>query len=227
MIKISFFHGSFRNNITQQRTRSLRATATIAFFLRVFVVHVGKVSHSGLLRIWIDEDLAAERELPCAEGLGKESVWREQWKLWETTYDEDIAVAVPAGRHRLRIENFGKGWVAVTKYAFTCCRVVDKPDVLACGMKTPELAMLWLQNKRSSWCNHAGGGQVGRMDAFELTAEGLRDGKYRLEWWETWKGRLERVEEIEVREGRLTLIVPGLTTDVALKVKPLRDGRAD
>jgi hypothetical protein len=32
----SLLQGSLRNNITQQRTSSLRATATIAFFLRVF-----------------------------------------------------------------------------------------------------------------------------------------------------------------------------------------------
>ena len=32
----SLFHGSFRSNITQQRTNSFLATATIAFFLRVF-----------------------------------------------------------------------------------------------------------------------------------------------------------------------------------------------
>ena len=154
-----------------------------------FVVHVDKVSHSGLLRIWVDGDLAAERELPCGEGLGKESVWREQWKLWETTYDEDVAVDVPAGRHRIRIENFGKDWVAVSKYTLTGCKVVDRPDVLVCGMRTSELAMLWLQNKRSSWYNHAGGGKVGRVDAFELAVEGLSDGRYRLQWWETWKGQ--------------------------------------
>ena len=34
-IRASWFQGSLRNNITQQRTSSLRATATIAFFLRV------------------------------------------------------------------------------------------------------------------------------------------------------------------------------------------------
>jgi hypothetical protein len=62
---------------------------------------------------------------------------------------------------------------------------------------------------------------VGRVDPFELTAEGLRDGKYLLEWWETWKGRRERVEEIEVRQGRLMLIVRSLTTDIALKVRPI------
>ena len=33
---VSCLQGSLRNNITQQRTSSLRATATIAFFRRVF-----------------------------------------------------------------------------------------------------------------------------------------------------------------------------------------------
>ena len=35
LIMVSLFQGSFRKSITQQRTSSLRATATIAFFLRV------------------------------------------------------------------------------------------------------------------------------------------------------------------------------------------------
>jgi hypothetical protein len=35
-IMVSLFQGSLRKSITQHRTSSLRATATIAFFLRVF-----------------------------------------------------------------------------------------------------------------------------------------------------------------------------------------------
>jgi hypothetical protein len=182
---------------------------------------VGKVSNSGLLRIWVDGHVAAEREWPCGEGLGKESVRREQWKLWETTYDEDLAVDVPAGKRRIRIENFGEDWVGVGKYTFTGCKVVDRPDVLVCGMKSPEVAMLWLQNRRSSWYNHAGGGSVGRVDPFELAVVGLADGRYRLQWWETWKGRELRVDETDVKKGRLMLSVPVLPTDVAVKIKPI------
>ena len=36
VIIVSMFQGCFRKSITQHRTSSLRATATIAFFLRVF-----------------------------------------------------------------------------------------------------------------------------------------------------------------------------------------------
>jgi hypothetical protein len=186
-----------------------------------FIVRVNKVSNSGLLHIWIDDQQRLQRELPCAKGLGKESVFRPQWKLWETTYDEDIAVDVPAGKHRIRVENFGRDWVAVDSYVFTGCRVLDRPDVLVCGMKTQGLAMLWLQNKESTWYNHAGNGKVGQVDPFKLTASGLQDGKYRIGWWETWKGTPGKTEEVEVRGGVLTLTVPALKTDVALTVRAM------
>jgi len=183
-----------------------------------FVVRVGKVSASGLLKVWIDGELKHQRELPCGEKLGKESVYRPQWKLWETTYDEDVAVDVPAGEHRIRIENFGRDWVTVTSYAFTGCRVLDKPDVLVCGMKTAGLAILWVQNRDSSWYNHAKR-TVRPVEAFRLSVEGLPDGRYRVEWWETWKGAPTKTDEVEVRGGRLTLTADALKTDVAVKIR--------
>ena len=42
LTRVSLFQGSFRNSITQHRTSSLRATATIAFFLRVFCPPVSR-----------------------------------------------------------------------------------------------------------------------------------------------------------------------------------------
>jgi hypothetical protein len=186
-----------------------------------FVVHVGVVSNSGLVRVWADDQVKLERELPCGEGLGKQSVYREQWKLWETTYDEDLAVDVPAGQHRIRIENFGKDWVRVTRYTFTGCKVLDKPNLLVCGMKTEGLAMLWLQNRDSDWYNHAGPGKVSPIDPFTLTVPGLPDGRYELQWWETWKGSLQHKETVTVRQGQLPLSLPVLQTDVALRLKKL------
>ena len=102
-----------------------------------------------------------------ARGSARKASGAPQWKLWETTYDEDVAVEIPAGQHRIRIDNSGKDWVEVTRYTFTGCRVLDRPDVLVCGMKADDLAILWVQNKESCWHNHAAGtvGQGGRLHA--------------------------------------------------------------
>jgi hypothetical protein len=187
-----------------------------------FVVRVGRVSASGLLKIWVDDQLKLERELPCGEGLGRESVYRPQWKLWETTYDEDIAVDIPAGTHRIRVENFGRDWVTASSYRFTGCQVLDRPNVLVCGMQSESVAVLWLQNRESSWYNHARDA-VQPVDAFRLAARGLSDGLHDVQWWDSWKGELIRTDQVEVRDGVLPLTVPPLKTDIALKIRASKD----
>jgi hypothetical protein len=92
--------------------------------------------------------------------------------------------------------------------------------VLVCGMKSRELAMLWLQNRDSCWCSH-GQGTVGKVGEFTLDLSGLPEGRCRLEWWETWKGNPGRIEATEVRGGRLRLVVQPLASDTAVKIRPL------
>lgn len=183
-----------------------------------FIIRVGRVSASGLLNVWVDDALALERELPCGEGLGKDSVYRPQWKLWETTYDEDLAVNVPAGAHRIRVENLGRDWVTVSSYRFGGCQIVDRPNVLVCGMQSEGLAVLWIQNRDSSWYNHARDA-VRPLDALGLAVLGLPDGRYDVQWWETWQGEPLRTEQLTVRDGRLPLTVPELKTDIAVKIR--------
>ena len=182
-----------------------------------FMVRVGRVSGSGLLKISIDGEVRLEHELPCGEGLGNESVFRPQWNLWETTYDEDVAIDVPAGKHRIRVENLGRDWVRVSSYRFTGCQVLDKPNVLVCGMNSDPVSILWLQNRESSWYNHARDA-VPPVDGFRLGIK-LPDGHYEVEWWETWKGEVSRTDQVEARGGVLPLEIPALANDVAVKIR--------
>ncbi len=186
-----------------------------------FIVHVAEVSEGGLLRIRIDGRQRLEKAFPCGKGLGKESRWRSEWKLWETVYDEDLSVDVSPGPHRIRIDNLGNDWVKTSRYTFTGCRLLDLPDALVCGMKTDKVALLWVQNRQSCWYNHAGHGKVGQVAPMTLTVEGLRNGNCRVEWWETWKGTLQRRDDMRVSNGSLRLSIPRLETDVAIKIKRL------
>ena len=183
-----------------------------------FIVKVGVVSNSGHLRVWVDDGLQLDREFPCGEGLGKGSTYREQWDLWETTYDEDVVIEVPAGLHEIRLENFGDDWMRIGAYTFTDCKVLDTPNVLAAGMESEDVAILWLQNLDSSWYNHAGNGEVNPVDPFTVTLR-LPSGSYEVEWWDTWLGRPLRTEELESTRRRLALEFPTLETDVALKLR--------
>lgn len=196
-----------------------------------FILTVGRVSNSGLLRIWVDDQLVLERDFPCGEGIGKEFVYRPQWSLWESVYDEDVVVNVPAGKHRITVDNDGKDWMQIRRYVFTGCQVVDRPNLLVAGLaaRRPgeggaggrlEVAILWLQNRESDWYNH-GRGEVPSVPPSVVTLHGLDDGRYEVEWWETWNGAPKRSERVSVEGGRLRLSIGELATDVAAKIRPL------
>jgi len=188
-----------------------------------FVMHVDKVSNSGLLRIFVDDQLVLGKPLPCGEGHGK--VWRrvEQWKLWESTYDLDIGVPVAAGRHRIRVENHGADWVAVNSYTFTGCRTLEKHDVVCCALACPEVAMVWIQSGDSTWVNHARhAAEIRPFPAAEFILEGFADGNYEIEWWETWKGAVQRRERVQAKGGQLILQPGPVATDVAAKIFPVK-----
>ncbi|MGC9318234.1 MAG: DUF5060 domain-containing protein [Armatimonadota bacterium] len=187
-----------------------------------FIVHVERVSAGGDLSIYVDDRLALREELPTGEGLGVESVWREQWQIWETVYDREIAVDVPAGRHRIRVENTGRDWVRVRRYVFTGARTHPRPNVMALGMSSDSAAILWLHNRDSVWHRHAGEEGVSTVPPIIASFQGLRDGRYRLERWETWEGRRSQTSAVLVEDGALTIELDELRTDVAFKLLKVR-----
>jgi hypothetical protein len=186
-----------------------------------FVVHVDKVSASGLVKVFIDGTLALERPLPCGEGHGKSWRYVEQWNLWESVYDEEIRVPVKAGARRIRVENHGKDWVAVKRYVFTGCRATERQEVLCYALAAPSAAVVWIQNGDSTWVNHARhADEILPFPAAAYTLGGFPDGTYEVEWWETWKGAPQRRERLQATGGKLTLAPGPVATDVAAKIRP-------
>ncbi|MEW6356925.1 MAG: DUF5060 domain-containing protein [Planctomycetota bacterium] len=192
-----------------------------------FLVHVGTVSSGGLLKFWLDGELVAEHKLPCGEGLEKESQWVEQWKLWQTTYDRDFGIEVPAGKHEIRVENTGADWVGVNHYRLTEYHTIEGPDALVLGLQNDEMAIVWIHNRESTWLNHAAKKTVAPVEPSILTITGLMDGPQRLEWWETWKGAVMRVEQVDVVGGVLSIHLPEIATDIALRLLPPTPETAD
>jgi hypothetical protein len=186
-----------------------------------FILHVDDVSNSGLVKVMLDGIKVAEYDLPCGEGLGVRSEYRQQWNLWETVYDKDFSLDIPAGKHRIQVTNEGKDWVRVTSYTFTGCQILDRPNILVCGMQSPGMAVLWIQNRDSDWFNHQAG-KVGKVDAARITLQGVPAGRCRVQWWETWKGGKQKEEMVTATNGKLVLNLPPLETDIAVKIYPAR-----
>ena len=215
---LSLLHGGGHRDLVSPPTFEVTYPADGAF-----VVRVEKVSNSGLLKIFVDDRLALEKPLPCGETCGKSGRYVAQWKLWESVYDEDVSVPVPAGAHRIRVENHGKDWVSVPRYTFTGCRTQERQEVVCYAVAAPGAAVVWIQNGDSTWVNHARhAAEILPFPAASYALGGFADGEYAVEWWETWKGAPLRRETVRAAGGRLTLHPGAVATDVAARIAPLR-----
>lgn len=188
-----------------------------------FGVHVDKVSHGGHLKVFVDDVLALERELPCGEGHGVSWRYVDQWKLWESVYNETVKVPVKAGRRRIRVENHGRDWVSVSRYLFNGCRATETHTVNGYALAAESAAIVWIQNGDSTWVNHARhADEIRPFPAAAYTLVAFPDGEYDVTWWETWQGAELRHETVKAIGGLLTLHPGVVATDIAAVVRRLK-----
>jgi hypothetical protein len=86
------------------------------------------------------------------------------------------------------------------------------------GLQNDEFAVLWLQNVAHTWHRLWRGEQVELVRTASVELRGLRDGRYVVEWWDTWRGEVLRREEERSRRGILSLNAPEVGRDVAVMV---------
>jgi hypothetical protein len=51
-----------------------------------------------------------------------------------------------------------------------------------------------------------------------VTIPSLTAARYRIEWWETWRGKCLKSEPVEAGPAGLRIRFPALASDVALKI---------
>jgi len=116
-------------------------------------------------------------------------------------------------------------------------------DLGGCGIGTSQRAYLWLKNRThtvDAWlayrCELAkqrlrqARGQAARQMTYPsrvihgatVTVSDLDQlGRYRVEWWDTYRGRVITSAIVPVQWGALTLLVPDLPFDIAVKLVKL------
>jgi hypothetical protein len=130
-------------------------------------------------------------------------------------YDGAYRIAVPAGPHRITVENEGTDWAYVS-YRFVGYLTV--PNLRVVALANSDSALLWLQNKAHTWWNALQRAEMQPVPPTQITLAGLRDGGYAVEWWDTYAGAPIAHATATARDGRLTLAAPEVARDVACKV---------
>lgn len=187
-----------------------------------FTVLVHQVSDWGDLRIWLDGKLALNKTLRTAPGEGdfKKTAYDRQWKIYRAIYDSSYSIPVPAGPHVIRLENAGSDWISLNGIILN--PYMSKRYVNCYGLQDDHIALLWFHNPAHNWKNAYEGKPCPPIAGATVVLHGLKDGDYTLQWWNTETGKPFRVENAVSRSGELPITLPEITSDVALKVFPVR-----
>lgn len=156
-------------------------------------LHIGTVARSGAaITVKLDNRTVAEERFPSAER--------------DTFVNREIVFAVPAGKHTLSIYNPGADWFTLDSITLTPYAPPNK--VVACSDGQSAMWYLWREQP---------------IDArITLKLPGIRQGKYRVVWWDILQAKVLRTESVTVSEKGLQVEVPAHERDIAGCLLPAR-----
>lgn len=186
-----------------------------------FVTLLGTVSSHARLRVTVDGAVGVDDTLEAGEGQGpwKASRYLKDWKVWQSDYDREYRVPVPAGRHTVTIENAEGDWLSLRGIRVTGYRSDRYPQVDALGLRSEKAVLLWLHHRQSTWRAVLDGKQPEALSDLRATLSGLPDGAWRVEWWDTYTGAVIRTDAAVAKRGEIELAAPAFARDVAAVVR--------
>ena len=85
-------------------------------------------------------------------------------------------------------------------------------------------AYLWIANGQATWWNQViNKKQPVLIEGATITIRELQPGDYRLEWWDTYEGKILRTEKVSFAKGPLHISVPSFNRDIACKIRKTED----
>ncbi len=190
-----------------------------------FTVKVKEISQYGQLRIYVDNELVLRQELPIGAGDGpwEHAEYRPEYKIWWGSYNREYSVEIPAGKHRIRVENDGLDWLSVEFYSFSHCRLPDTADLEISGFRSGQNRYLWLRNSRYFWKNVRDNGIPSAAGRSEVILDDFQPGDYLIEWIEPMTGALHGSENVNISHTRYPLQIPEIQTDLACRITLLNN----
>ena len=96
----------------------------------------------------------------------------------------------------------------------------DAPKVRFCGLKLERAAVFWVQNPEHHWKNVLDKTPVIPIESHEIALRSFPVGRYAIEWWDTWEGKIFNRESVESKADTLVVRLPALATDLAARIAP-------
>lgn len=185
-----------------------------------FIVNVDGVSGYGgaNLHIALDGKETLFKDFADPDG-SKNTATLEQ-------FNGPYSIQVPAGRHRVTVENTGRDWVRVGFSLPGYLRVTGDKLLRVAGLVAPDSAVMWVQNTDATWANAlAATNAVARttvswppepVPGVVAEVRGLQPGRYQAQLWDTQRGEPMKVSTVHASGGKVKVPLPPLSRDIAI-----------
>ncbi|MFP4055685.1 MAG: hypothetical protein ACLF0G_02315 [Candidatus Brocadiia bacterium] len=135
-----------------------------------------------------------------------------------TRYDGTYEVPLPAGSHRVTVENGGNDWLVVRSYRFAAGR--PSPPVRVFALRGRRTVLVWVWNSSHVWHRPVYETPLIRLGDVRVGLAGLVPGRYRVRPFDPWSGQWGEERLVGVGDdGRATLVVGRLESDHAFRLE--------
>jgi hypothetical protein len=94
------------------------------------------------------------------------------------------------------------------------------PNLRVLGLRGKTASILWLQNMSHTWWNVVSEAVIPPVEPGGVTLAGFQPGRYRVEYWNTYEGRIESISNVTATGESLQLPTPRIDKDIAVKIFP-------
>jgi len=99
-------------------------------------------------------------------------------------------------------------------------------DLHVSGLQGRTLSLVWVMNANHTWWNSVHCTPVRAVENASVEMAGFIASRYRVEFWDTYEGRITKTEEVKPQNEFVRIALPPVQKDMAIKLIALNRGNA-
>lgn len=183
---------------------------------------IGLVSAFSRLEVTVDGRKVFSKDFltgPEGQGPWKQSRYLPEYGIYQCAYDTEINIPLPPGPHLISLHNTQGDWMTLRYILLEKIRDARYPPLELYTLGTPQRMLLWLHHKESHWQNALRDEIPPTLRGVKVEIPRLKRGRYRVLWWDTWKGETLREVRIFLSREPLLLVSPPFSRDVIVFIE--------
>ncbi len=149
--------------------------------------------------------------------------YHPEWKVYQNIYDRDYTARIPAGTKEIALENAPGDWMTFGSIRIMPYRKSPKPPADLYGLAGKDTTLVYLKHEGYTWTTPK---PAVPCPASRLTLAGCTTGRFRVALVETKTGAARSTTELDGSPAGLTVDLPAIATDLAVRVDRVRPATA-